>query len=193
VYELESADEWANLAADVSDNVQIDRVEFYLDDELLDYSVVEPYAVKWVLEMRDKTPDPGMEPVVETRPITNPDGTFATELVTVTHVLVSEDGKAITQTWESGLIVIFDSHGYTESHVVHVIAFDAAGNKTESEKVRFHIIHKPKEEEEENGGSGAIWWRDEELLSMARDWVAASAEGLLVLRNPRPVAWRGSG
>ncbi|MFN2226299.1 MAG: penicillin-binding protein, partial [Anaerolineae bacterium] len=63
VYELEAADEWANLAAEVSDNVQIDKVEFYLDDELVDFSVVEPYAVKWVLEMKDLKIDRNMEPV----------------------------------------------------------------------------------------------------------------------------------
>jgi penicillin-binding protein 1C len=201
VYELESADEWANLAADVSDNVQIDHVEFYLDDELLDYSVVEPYAVKWVLKMRDKIPDPEMEPVVETRPITNPDGTLATnldgtiatELVTVTQVHVSEDGKTITQTWESGMVVISDSHGYTESHLVHVIAVDAAGNETESEKVRFHIIHKPKEEEEEEGQTGAIWWRRQELMAMLQDSVPVAARGPLIQVVPRPAPWRGSG
>jgi penicillin-binding protein 1C len=201
VYELESADEWANLAADVSDNVQIDHVEFYLDDELLDYSVVEPYAVKWVLKMRDKIPDPEMKPVVETRPITNPDGTLATnldgtvatELVTVTQVHVSEDGKTITQTWESGMVVISDSHGYTESHLVHVIAFDAAGNETESEKVRFHIIHKPKEEEEEEGQTGAIWRRRQDLMAMLQDSVPVAVRGPRIQVDPRPAPWRGSG
>jgi penicillin-binding protein 1C len=201
VYELESADEWANLAANVSDNVQIDHVEFYLDDELLDYSVVEPYAVKWVLKMRDKIPNPDMEPVVETRPITNPDGslltnpdgTIATELVTVTQVHVSEDGKTITQTWESGMVVISDSHGYTESHLVHVIAFDAAGNETESEKVRFHVIHKPKEEEEEDGQTGAIWWRRQDLMAMLQDSVPVAWQVPRNQVDPRPAPWRGSG
>ncbi|HSR29756.1 MAG TPA: penicillin-binding transpeptidase domain-containing protein, partial [Anaerolineae bacterium] len=106
VYELEAADEWANLNADVRDNVQIDRVEFYLDDELLDFTVVEPYSVKWVLEMQDLRVNPNMEPVYETRTITNADGTWATEQVTVTWVEVSEDGQTITQTWESGFMVI---------------------------------------------------------------------------------------
>ena len=57
VYEMER-DEWANLTADVSDNVQIDKVEFYMDDELLDFSVVEPYAIKWVLEMQRQKAQP---------------------------------------------------------------------------------------------------------------------------------------
>ena len=83
-----------------------------------------------------------------------PEGSWTTEVVTVTWVEVNAETKTITQTWESGLMVISSTHGYTESHVVHVIAYDAAGNETESEKVRFYIVHKPKEkeEEEEEGG-----------------------------------------
>src|SRR5690606_14167947 len=101
VYTLET-DEWANLAADVSDNVRIDKVEFYLDDKLLDYSVVEPYSYKWVLTMENKRPNARMEPVFETRPITNTDGTVSWEQVKVTWVDISPNGKVITQTWESG-------------------------------------------------------------------------------------------
>jgi hypothetical protein len=85
-------------------------------------------------------------------------------------VEVSEDGEAITQTWESGFMVISRGELYTESHVVHIIAFDAAGNEVESEKIRFYVIHKPEEEEEEEqpppeGESGALWWRDRALVS----------------------------
>jgi penicillin-binding protein 1C len=193
VYELEAADEWANLKADVSDNVQIDRVEFYLDDELLDFTVVEPYSIKWVLEMKDLRLDPNMEPVLETRVITNPDGTWLTEPVTVTWVEVSEDGGTITQTWESGFMVISSTHGYTESHAVHVIAYDAAGNETESEKVRFDVIHRPKEEEEEKDESGAIWWREEEPLAGSWPRGRPAAQGARLLPGARPLPWRGYG
>jgi hypothetical protein len=195
VYELEAADEWANLTADVSDNVQIDRVEFYLDDELLDFTVVEPYGIKWVLEMKDVKLKRNMEPVYETRPITNPDGSWATEQVTVTWMEVSQDGKTLTQTWESGFQVISSSHGYTESHLVHVIAYDAAGNEIESEKVRFYIVHEPEEEEEEEkeGESGALWWREQDLLATAPDMPAVAVEGPLDLPRARPRAWWGQG
>lgn len=164
VYVLES-DEWANLTADVSDNVQIDKVEFYLDDELLDYSVVEPYAIKWVLEMKARRPNPNMAPVMETRPITMPDGSWATEQVSVTWVEVSPDRKTITQTWENGMMVIASGGVITESHVVHIVAFDAAGNETESEKVRFYVIHKPKEEEKTDDETGALWLSEEERVA----------------------------
>jgi len=192
VYEVEAADEWANLAADVSDNVQIDKVEIYLDDELVDYTVVEPYAVKWVLEMQDVKLDPNMQPINETRVITNPDGTWSTEEVRVTWVEVSEDRKVITQTWESGFMVIASTVGYTESHLVHVVAFDAAGNETESEKVRFYIIHEPKEKDKANE-SGAIWWGDENLLAILGDRIKAGDQSLWILPGSPPVWWRGFG
>jgi penicillin-binding protein 1C len=183
VYELEAADEWANLAAEVSDNVQIDRVEFYMDDELLDFSVVEPYAVKWVLDMRDKRPDPNMEPVVETRPITNPDGTVTMEEVQVHWVEVSPDSETVTETWESGFMVIAKGDVLTESHAVHVIAYDVAGNETESEKVRFYVIHEPEEEEEEEtlGSLPTVWRRP--VVAMG-DGPVSSA-----LRRPTRIAW----
>jgi hypothetical protein len=193
VYELESADEWANLNADVSDNVQIDKVEFYLDDELVGFTVVEPYALKWVLEMKDLKLDPNMQPVYETRVITNPDGSWSTERVTVTWVTVSPDGKTITQTWESGFMAISSTGGYTESHLVHVIAYDASGNPTESEPVRFYIRHKPKEEDKAKGGTGAIWPRDEDLLAVLPQTEGSAAP---LRRSPpgsRPFPWQGYG
>jgi penicillin-binding protein 1C len=148
---VKEEDEWANLYADVSDNVLIDKVEFYLDDKLIDYSVVEPYGVKWVLTMQDLKLDPNMQPISGTKTITNADGTISILPITVTWVDVSPDRKTITQTWDAGTMVISSTHGYTESHVVKVIAYDAAGNKTESEKVRFYVIHKPKEKKAKQG------------------------------------------
>jgi penicillin-binding protein 1C len=190
VYVLER-DEWANLTADVNDNVQIDKVEFYLDDQLLDFSVVEPYAIKWVLGMEDKRPNPNMQPVFETRPITMPDGSMATEQVTVTWVEVSTDSVVVTQTWETGKMVIFDREQkvITESHLVHVVVFDAAGNKTESEKIRFFVIHEPEEEEEEDE-AGALWRRPETVASATgRDVWPGAYQGFDLAAIAPPRGW----
>jgi hypothetical protein len=79
-------------------------------------------------------------------------------------------------------MVVAKGDTITESHLVHVIAFDAAGNETESEKVRFYVIHKPKEEEKEvEDESGAIWRRDEGMAALP--WV----RGVSLMR-----AWPGS-
>jgi len=192
VYEVEAADEWANLAADVSDNVQIDKVEIYLDNELVDFTVVEPYAVKWVLTMQDLKLDPNMQPIVETQVYTNPDGSWVIEEVLVTWVEVSKDRKVITQTWESGFQVISSTVGYTESHLVHVVAFDAAGNETESEPVRFYIIHEPKKPDTEND-SGALWRPEEELLAARGDGMVADTRISWILPGVTAIWWRAFG
>ena len=39
--------------------------------------------------------------------------------------------------------------GYTETHLIHVVAFDAAGNETKTEPIPVIVIPKKEEEEEE--------------------------------------------
>ncbi len=52
---------------------------------------------------------------------------------------------------------------------MHIVAFDAAGNKTESEKVRFYVIHKPEEKDEDKKDeSGAIWLPEPERVAERR-------------------------
>ena len=160
-----------------------------MDAERLDFSVVAPYAVNWVLEMEDLRLDPNMPPVYETRTITNPEGSWSTEVVTVTWVEVSADRKTITQTWESGFMVISSSHGYTESHVVHVVAFDAAGNETESEPVRFNVIHEPEEEEEETATIGPMGGYDAHPVGSSWPWVRTIARSRFALPPVRPAPW----
>ena len=35
-----------------------------------------------------------------------------------------------------------DTHGYTETHTIKAVAYDAAGNKSESPPIRIFVIHK---------------------------------------------------
>jgi hypothetical protein len=69
----------------------------------------------------------------------------------ITYTRSLTDSQVITRTamYTTGLGIIADTWGYTETHLIHVIGFDAAGNQAESEKVRIYTIHKPEEEEEE--------------------------------------------
>ena len=88
--------------------------------------------------------------------------------------------------------VISSTHGYTESHVVHIIAYDAAGNKTGSDKVRFFVIHRPEPEEDKEeqgtGESGALGQATPHLAIAGRN-----AEFSYPLAARRPVPWRGHG
>jgi 1A family penicillin-binding protein len=144
---IKEDDEWVNIQADASDNVSMDRVEFYMDNSLLGTTTVAPYSLRWTIVMSDRIPVPGQS-VVETQVISNPDGTVTTIPITLTQTITDTTGR-ITQVFSGGMTVITDTGGYTETHLIHVIAYDAAGNKTESGKVRIEVSHKPKEEDKE--------------------------------------------
>ena len=64
--------------------------------------------------------------------------------------------------------IVSDSRGITETHVIKVVAVDAAGNETEADPVRVWVVHKEEEEEQEETAAvphGAmIWpvWREED-------------------------------
>src|SRR5205814_9246110 len=45
-----------NFQADARDNLSMDRVEFYLDDQSIGFSTVAPYTRRWTITMLDKPP-----------------------------------------------------------------------------------------------------------------------------------------
>ena len=50
-------------------------------------------------------------------------------------------------TFADGFQAIVTNGGvYFEGHVIKVIAYDAAGNKTESDEVRVYVRHKEEDE-----------------------------------------------
>ena len=162
VYVMED-DEWVNIQAQAQDDFSMDRVEFYLDGQLLGYSTVPPYNWKWTIVMSDIIPVEG-PPVLASRIITNPDGSLTMEVITVSQVLVSPDGHTLTQVFANGMTIISDTVGYTETHLIHAVAYDAAGNAMESEKVRIHVIHKPPKEESGAWQRPVAWRKEEERL-----------------------------
>jgi len=76
-------DEYVGIQAEAVDNISMERVEFYLDGQLLGLSTVAPYSKRWTIYM-----------------------------------------------FSAGL----------ESHTVHAIAYDMAGNSAQSEKVTFRVL-----------------------------------------------------
>ena len=164
-------DEQINIQATVADNVSLDRVDFFVDGHKLATSTVPPYNQAWTIVMSDTVPRLGPEPVgivlpitrtdgtvIEkyylsttwwaTRTITNADGTLGDESYPAMQILYDPQ-KAQTSMWfDGGMGIIKDSHGYTETHLIHVEAYDAAGNETKSIKIRVYVVHKkePKEE-----------------------------------------------
>jgi hypothetical protein len=186
VYTMEE-DEWINIQATVGDNVSLDRVDFYVDGDHLATSTVPPYNKAWTIVMSDTIPQLGPNPVgvtlpitqpngtvVEryylsrtlwsTRTITNPDGTLSQEEYPEIQVLYDPELDQSSMWFEGGMGIISDSRGYTETHLIQVVAIDAAGNEAESEKVRVYVVHKKPEEPEEESAiphGGMIWPVDE--------------------------------
>ena len=158
-------DEWVNIQADARDNVSMDRVEFFVDNQPIGVTMVPPFNKRWMITMSDTLPLPTPMVITRTEPITNPlDGSIVGEqVITVTEVITGEGGL-IQQWWENGFGVMYyitDTKHFTESHLIHVVAYDAAGNRTESERVRIYVVHEDKEEKEKS--TGFVAWRDDEV------------------------------
>jgi len=161
-YPLEGAlyvmedDEYVNIQADARDNVSMDRVEFFVDNQSIGVTMVPPFNKRWMITMSNTLPLPTPMVITRTEPITNPvDGSIIGEqVITVTQVITTEDGM-VQQWWENGFGVMYyitDTKHFTETHLIHAVAYDAAGNRTESERVRIYVIHKDKGEEKASTG-----------------------------------------
>jgi len=137
-------DEWVRVSAEATDEWAMDRVEFYLDGEPFGTTTVPPYSQKWTIAMSDTIPVPGTI-ISETRVITNPDGTVGLGEVRVSEVITEADGRLVWW-FEDGHTIISDTHGYTETHVIQVKAYDAAGNVSESDEIRIFVVHEEEEE-----------------------------------------------
>lgn len=163
-------DEQINIQATVKDNVSLDRVEFFVDGKLHATSTVPPYNKAWPIVMLDKPFTLGAEPVGITIPFTDTDGTvsmryfLASSTVWDTRVITDSEGITSTESYmasqvlydpergrlikrfDGGMMVIQSGGNYTETHQIHVVAYDAAGNKTESKQVTVSVVHRPKKE-----------------------------------------------
>lgn len=159
-------DEWINIQVDAEDNMSMDRVEFFFDDRSLGFTTVSPYTLRWTLSMSDSVPSyawnvpqPMMEVVgdqiIKTEVITGEQSrTYSHsiqvgEAITLTQVTRNPEGLMWEMSWPTGRSIISDTLGYTETHSIHIVAYDKAGNEIESDPVKVHVIHEPEEEEED--------------------------------------------
>jgi hypothetical protein len=183
-------DEWINIQATVGDNVSLDRVDFYVDGQKLATSTVPPYNKSWTIAMSDTVPllGPGAVEITlpytntdgsvwyksylantswATRTITNADGTLGEESYPAVQVLYDPQWGQTSKWFDGGMGILYDSRGYTETHLIHVEAFDAAGNELKSQPVRVYVIHKKDKEPESAVPHVALIWpvrrRDKEI------------------------------
>lgn len=170
---VQEDDLWVNIQADATDNFSMNRVEFFLDHQKIGESTVAPYTLRWNIVMTD-TPIKYMEaPVTQTMIITQPDGTISsTETISLTYVvsvtqiitdpvklaewpadMAPEEWIGYQKVYSGGFSVISTTTNYTETHLIHVVAYDSAGNETKTEPVLIRVMHKPEEEEDKEEGA----------------------------------------
>jgi membrane peptidoglycan carboxypeptidase len=164
-------DEWINIQVDAQDNFAMDRVEYYMDNRKLAESTVSPYNLRWTIAMTDTRLSQEYA-ITEALSITQPDGSVTpgetitlTEVISITDPLSPVLAIGYQQVISGGMTIISDTVGYTETHLIHVVAYDAAGNETKSEPIPLSIIHEPKEEEEEAGSTGSRLPLDRQRLA----------------------------
>jgi len=134
--------------------------------------------------------------ITSTLPITNPDGTPGQEVVTLTQVLTVTDPLTpdvpiqFQQVYSGGLTLIKDTTavtagiGYTETHGLKFIAYDAAGNKTESISTTFTVVHDPERMEDKAKAKKKP--TTELLLPRHQEFPATGVEPAAWLRPPGP-------
>ena len=163
VYIVES-DEWVNIQVDAMDRFAMDRVEFYLDGQQIGFSTVAPFTKKWTIAMSDTVPIWTMDPIVisSTTSITldeiwlEAQTLFDGTTITVTRSITDNHVITTTSAYTTGLGVISDTWGYTETHILKAIGFDKVGNQAESQAVRIFTVHKPKEEKKQTPTPSAM-------------------------------------
>ena len=147
VYVMED-DEYVSIQASATDNVSMDRVEFYFDGQLLQASTVPLYNARWTIVMEDTRPVEG-PPVEATRVITHSDGTTSVETYIARRFERDPATGAPMWVFDEGKVITVREDEYTEFHEIYVVAYDAAGNQQESEKIHIGMVHEKEEEKEE--------------------------------------------
>jgi hypothetical protein len=124
--------------------------------------------------MSDTVPVPGTL-ITQTQVVTNPDGALSQQVITLTQVITVPKPEAswevlqVVQVYSGGLTIVQDTTtitpalGYTETHTLQIVAYDAAGNKTESTPTTFSVIHDPEALEEKQPEAALLPTRRESL------------------------------
>ena len=174
VYIMEQ-DEWINFQVDAIDNLSMNRVEYFMDNQKIGESTVAPYTLRWNIVMTDTPITHWEAPTTQSVVITQPDGTLVPTGQTITLTQVISMTQPITdpvelanwpvgflpekfvgyqKVYSNGLTIISANDSYTETHLIHMVAYDSAGNETKTEPIRVQITHE-KEEEDPAADEGA--------------------------------------
>ena len=156
---VEGEDEQVNIHVNAFDEGSIDRVEFWINDELVKTSSVAPFNERWKIEMRDLPADDLNQPPVEgIKLVTDADtGAVIGEVQVVLEETVDwlpdfESGdprikRGRMRRYDSGFGAIHTADGfYLERVALQIKVFDRAGNTTETETQYFYVHHADQEQ-----------------------------------------------
>jgi membrane carboxypeptidase/penicillin-binding protein len=103
-------DEWVSIQAQTTDNFSMDKVEFYLDDQLLTYDTVSPYNQRWTIVMSTTVEEDLAlrETITDSSPIT------LTKTITVPHTIHVVAVDAAKNRMKSEEVVIYVVHKQEE-------------------------------------------------------------------------------
>ncbi|MCB9098160.1 MAG: transglycosylase domain-containing protein [Anaerolineales bacterium] len=166
--------DWVNFQVDANDNFSMSRVEYYIDNAKVGESTVAPFTFRWNVDITPKHVI-WEAPIYETQAITGANGTITgTQQFTITRVMSvtqpindpeilanlpegvsAQEFIGYQKVFSGGLTLIETRFGYTETHLAHVVAYDSAGNKAESERVRIRVIPEQEDKEENKEGGEA--------------------------------------
>ncbi len=168
-------EDYVLLQAAALDNMALDRVEFFVDNQLVGESRLAPYNLTWALTIGNAsrslipavpqfqgelTGEQDGQPWVWRKTVQGETVTYTYEIGAgeeISRTTVIRDPFGVTVITPSGFGAMWaeDKDGepiYQEIHTVHAVAYDAAGNETKSDPVLFYVQRarriKPEQEPE---------------------------------------------
>lgn len=153
-------DEWVAIGVDAVDNASMGKVEYYVDGQFVGSSTVAPFNKKWTIKMSD-TLTPTLRAAASvtptkfitlTRTYPNADNKNVTELIGAQVTRTTSAVPSYSVAFTTGMVLVSftfplsntNAPGFIESHIIKVVAVDAAGNRTDSAPVSIIIQHQIK-------------------------------------------------
>ena len=151
---VEGEDEQVNIHVTAFDEGSIDRVEFWINDELVKTSSVAPFNERWKIAMQDvPSAQLNYPPVQGVKQVTDEEtGRILGEVQVILEETVdwlpdfdSDDSRikrGRMRRFDSGFGAIYTADGfYLERVALQIKVYDRAGNKTETETQYFYVHH----------------------------------------------------
>lgn len=147
-------DEQVNMHVEASDSGTVQRVEFWVNDELIKASRVPPFNERWRISMRNLPASRfNAAPISRTQQVTDgKTGEVLGEFVEQAEVTRNwfpdfetdqvDLSRGRIREFATGFAAIATSEGlYLERNTIQIRVFDGAGNETRSPRIPIYVVH----------------------------------------------------